>query len=290
MKIYRPFNFSINNTPMKAKQNIRIAILFVSLAFISNKSFACSIVYYVDSTTGKIYVANNEDYWYKTKNYMQIMPAKKGKMARIWYGWNKFAQGGINSSGLFMDGAATPKQRIPKGYRNPNGRNVGDEILAYCHTVQEAIDYLEKEKIAVSEGHIFLGDSTGNAAIVEWVKGKKNIINIESNVLIATNFLLSDTNAGNFPCVRYQSIEERINNLKESNDSINLRSFGNVIAGAVQPPIKDSNGKEGGTLYSTFIDIKDGVFVLVPKLDNKRVIKLDLNDEFRRKRRKKIKF
>lgn len=275
---------------LNTKNIIRIIFPLLFLLAFSVNSFTCSIVYYVDSTTGNIYIANNEDYWYSTKSYIQIMPAKKNTNARLWYGWDKFAQGGINSAGLFFDGAVTPEQIIPAGYRNPKGRNIGDEILAYCKNVDEAIAYLETEKIAISKGHILLGDSIGNAVVLEWVNGKKNIIRIESNVLIATNYLLSDTTAGNFPCYRYQSIQKRVSKLKESKETLDLRKFGNVIAGAAQPPRKDKNGKEGGTLYTSVIDITNMVLVLVPKLDNSKAIKLNLKKEFETKRKKKIKF
>lgn len=262
--------------------------LFLMIGF-SSKSNACSIVYFIDSISGKIYVANNEDYWYNIKDYIQILPAEKDKHARLWYGWDNFAQGGVNSAGLFFDGAVTPEQEIPAGYKQANGRNLGDEILAYCKTVDEAADYFEKEKIAIKNGHLLFGDGSGNALVLEWVKGKREIVRIKNNVLVATNFLLSDTSSGNYPCYRYKSIHQRIKKLVESKQAIDLKNFGNVIAGAAQTPRFDENGKEGGTLYSSFINITDMKFVLVPKLDNTKVIILDLKDEFANSKKRKIK-
>lgn len=217
------------------------------------------------------------------------MPAKKNKNARLWYGWDNFSQGGVNSKGLFFDGAVTPKQDIPAGYNSPNGRNIGDEILAYCNTTDEAIVYLEKEKIAIGSGHMLIGDATGNAAVIEWVNGKRNIVPIKSNILIATNFLLSDTNAGNYPCYRHYTIQERLKKLTDSERTINLKNFSNAMAGAAQIPQKDNNGRKGGTLYSSFINITDMEFVIVPKLDNSKLIKLDLKNEFKKSRKRKIK-
>ena len=263
-------------------------ILLAALISLSIKSFGCSIVYFIDEITGKIYVANNEDFWLDTKDYIQIIPESKNELARLWYGWGNFAQGGINSAGLFFDAAVTPKQNIPEGFTNPNGRNVGDEVLAYCQTTEQAIAYLEKEKIAVDSGHLFFGDANGNAIILEWIDGKKHITTIENNVLIATNYLLAAPEAGNFPCYRYQSIEERVSKLKQSEDPINLKSFANVISGAVQVPQKNNEGREGGTLYTSFINITDMEFILVPKLDSEKAIKLDLKTEFLNTKKKKI--
>ncbi len=266
---------------------LKILLPFCLLLFYTTTN-ACSIVYYIDSTTGKIFVANNEDYWFDVKDYIQIIPEGKNEHARLWYGWKNFAQGGINSKGLFFDAAVTPEQTIPIGYQNPNGRNVGDKILAHCTTVVEAVAYLEKEKIAVSTGHIMLGDATGNAVLLEWVDGKKKSVNIKDNALIVTNFLISKKEAGNYPCPRYESIQHRIQGLNENNNPIDLRTFGNVIAGAVQPKRKIGD-KECGTLYTSVINITDMEFVLVPKLNKDKIIQLDLKTEFKKTRKRKIK-
>lgn len=250
---------------------------------------ACSMIYYVDPSTGKIYVANNEDYWYDTKAYIQIMPASDKEHARLWYGWDNFSQGGINEHGLFFDAAVTPKQEIPEGFTNPNGRNVGDEILAFCRTVDEALSYLEKEKIGVSEGHMMLGDGEGKAVVLEWVKGEIRVVRMQENYLIATNFLLSETDPENIECPRYRSIEERVKQLGSGGAEVDLRAVGNTVSGAVNVPREDESGRVGGTLYSSFMDITEMKFVLVPRLDNSKVVSLDLQEEFGRGKKRKIK-
>jgi choloylglycine hydrolase len=265
-----------------------LAIFFLSIIILPDQTSACSMFYYVDKATGKIYFVNNEDYLYNVKAIIQINPKSKNEFARLWYGWNDFAQGGINEFGLFFDGAVTPKQALPDGYHNPEGRNLGDEFLSKCKTVDEAVDFLEKERIAISEGHIMFGDNTGNAVVVEWVNGEKRLVQKQDNMLIATNFLLSDTAAGNFPCNRYQSIEQRLNQLNKSKESLDLKKVGNAISGAVQLPKTDENGNMGGTLYSTFINVSDMEFTLVYKLDNSKITKLDLKKEFEKTQKQTI--
>ena len=266
-----------------------LVFFFLTILFRPTESKACSMFYYIDKTTDKIYFVNNEDYWYDVKPYIQINPKTKIEFARLWYGWNDFAQGGINEFGLLFDGAVTPKQKIPDGFNDLNGRNVGDEIFAKCKSVEEAIDYFEKEKIAISEGHIMFGDGDGDAVVLEWVNGEKKIIRKESNMLISTNYLLSDTAAGNYPCYRYQAIEEKLNQLNESKENLDLKIIGNAIAGAAQSPQKYENGENGGTLYSSFINVSDMEFVLVYKLDNTKITMLDLKKEFEKPRKQKIK-
>lgn len=265
-----------------------IIILLFGILFTLTKAQACSVLYYVDSATGKVYVVNNEDYWYDVKAYLQVEPKSKNKLARLWYGWDKFAQGGINEAGLFFDAAVTPEQEKISGYGNPNS-NLGDEILALCSTVEEALAYLEKRKIALNKSHMMFGDKIGNAVIVEWVDGDRKLHWIENNKLIMTNFLLSDTAAGNYPCHRYNSIENRIIKLERSKEVINLFRVGNTFGQAGQAPRADESGRIGGTVYTTFMNLTDMEFVLSYKLSNENVVMFNLKEKFSKTKRQKIK-
>lgn len=242
-------------------------------------SEACSVLYYVDTATGKIYVVNNEDFWYDVDAYIQIESSTSETHARLWYGWNNFAQGGVNDAGLFFDAAVTPDMPKVKGKRFPKG-NFGDDLLANCSTVDEALAYLDKRKVALTQSHFILGDSTGKAVIVEWVEGKQSLHWIKNNRLIMTNFLLSKPEAGNYPCPRFESIQKRVLELEKSQKPITLNSIGNTIGQAVQIPQPNEKGRLGGTLYTSFINLTDKTFVLSFQLSNERILKLDLQTEF----------
>lgn len=268
--------------------NKLISVLFC-LGILLNpiESNACSILYYKNIATGEIYAVNSEDFFLDVGAYIQIEPKSKKNFARLWYGWDKFAQGGINEKGLFFDAAVTPEQKKIKGYRNPES-NLGDKILAHSSSVKEALEVLEKEKIALNKSHMLFGDKTGQAVVVEWVKGERKLHWIIGNKLIATNFLLFDPKAGNHPCFRYKSISDRIKQLETSGEEITLLKIGNTFGQAVQPARKHENNRFGGTVYTSFINITDNKFFLSYKLSNKNVIKLDLTEEFAKSKRQKI--
>lgn len=274
----------------KRMRNLKIITLFLVINIFSVKTFACSIVYYIDGKTGKIYFVNNEDYWYDVKPYIQITPSSKGELGRIWYGWKNFGQGGINEKGLVIDGAVTPEQKIPFGYNSTPKGNITDEILAKCNTVDEAVQYLEEKKVALKNAHILLGDKNGKAVIVEWINGAKQIVVIKNNRLVATNFNLSDTSQTEMTCWRYPIIQKGLDELdaKDRKDTIDLKAVGNVIGKAVQLPQTDSTGKVSGTLYTTFIDLTEMKFVLVYKLDNSKIQKLDILKELQTGKKRKI--
>jgi len=104
-----------------------------------------------------------------------------------------------------------------------------------------------------------------------------------------TNFLLADTAQGNYPCPRYQAIDEELEKLQLKNEPATLKKVGTAAARGVQSPFTDKDGRTGGTLYSTFIDISDMKFILVPKLDNTKITQLDLITEFEKSKKYKIK-
>lgn len=251
-------------------------------------TYACSVLYYVDPATGKIYVANNEDYWYDVEACIEIRPSSGKKLARLWYGWDNFAQGGINEAGLFFDGAVTPEQQVPGDGHGPKG-NLGDELLARCRTVDEALLLLEEKGIALSSAHMMLGDAKGKAVVVEWLDGKRRIIPMNNNRLVMTNFLLEDPARGNYPCPRYQAIQNYLDAMEDSVQPVDLRVVGNAVASAVQLPREAEGGRVGGTLYSSFMNISDMEFVLIYQLDSQRITRLNLNEAFGEGKRKKIK-
>ena len=230
------FTNSKSKPLMKAKRTLRlntlILTLFLGILLNPSKSEACSVLYYKDLVTGKIYAVNAEDYFLDVDAYIQIEPKSRKKFARLWYGWNNFAQGGINEEGLFFDAAVTPEQEKIKGYGNPK-RNLGDKILAYASTVEEALEILENEKIALNKSHLLFGDKKGRAVVVEWVKGERKLHWIVDNKLVMTNFLLSESNAGNYPDFRYKSILDRIDELESSGEEINLNKIGNTFASSL---------------------------------------------------------
>lgn len=269
---------------------MKLKCLFFWLAamwLLCSKADACAVLYYIDVATGKVYVVNNEDYWLDVNAYIQIEPKSKNKWARLWYGWDKFAQGGVNEAGLFFDAAVTPEQEKISDYGNPNS-NLGDEILAQCATVDEALDYIEKRKIGLTKSHMMFGDKSGKAVVVEWVAGKRELHWVTDHKLVMTNFLLSDTTAGNYPCYRYHAIQAQIETLEQSDKEIDLLSVGNTFGPVGQIPRADDSGRLGGTVYTTFINLTDMKFVLSYKLSNENVVILNLNSEFLKPKRQKI--
>ncbi len=72
----------------------------------------------------------------------------------------------------------TPLQQKIKGAKKYKG-NLGNELLAKCKTVEEALEFLKNNKIGLPDAHMMLGDASGNAVVLEWIDGIEKIISIE---------------------------------------------------------------------------------------------------------------
>ena len=269
-------------------KSLRSTLLTLTLIAGSSAGFACSILYYYDEESGAAFVANNEDFWMDQKVDILIAPSKGDEYARLWYGWDDFAQGGVNEHGLFFDGAVTPEEKIPAGYGSPRG-NLGGRILSSCRTVEDVLSLLEAEKVALMNAHMMVGDRSGNAVAIEWIDGERQLTWAVDRKLVMTNFLLAGSQQAADACPRYQSIEKRIDAFRAEGEAANLLRIGNFVGAAVQLPRPDGSGKTIGTLYSTFIDLKKMELVYVPRLDSSKARKFDLNEVFSKKRGRKIK-
>lgn len=253
-----------------------LLLLLVILLSSFKYSQACTI--FSINLNGKVLVGNNEDFWYSVDASMWFVPASKQSYGRVLFGWDKFAQGGMNDKGLFFDAAATPISKMPVFPNKPTFKgNIGEEVLAKCSTVEQAIKLIESYNIPYQiNGHLMFVDSKGDSAIVEWVNSEVKIIKKEGSYQITTNFLLSKPELGGFPCLRYNKVEQTLKQKKEvsSNDISSILS--------IVTQYGETDGRKGGTLYSNIYDLNNLEVVIFYKRDFNNPIKVNLEKELQK--------
>jgi Glycogen recognition site of AMP-activated protein kinase/Acyl-coenzyme A:6-aminopenicillanic acid acyl-transferase len=176
-------------------------ILFVTLLTTQNAA-ACTI--FIANDGKNVWVGNNEDD-NPNKNYRFWFEPSKDKTKKgyiIWAGLlkglakgisDKFPEGGINESGLFIDAAVLPqkilikKQAAKKDWKG----YVIKAVLEKCKSVQEALDFLNQYNLTEQEkAQIFIADASGDYAIVH----ANYVIKKETNNFALTNYGLKDEN------------------------------------------------------------------------------------------------
>jgi choloylglycine hydrolase len=129
---------------------------------------------------------------------------------------------GMNDQGLFAAVADVP---VPASHTTTSSRRPASiqtfitSLLANCASVDEAINWCRKLPTPTlygqvhqdflgyytfdTPGHFLIADRSGDSAVLEWYRGKLNVVRKHGRYQLMTNFLLTDPAAGSYPCPRY---------------------------------------------------------------------------------------
>ncbi len=196
---------------MRPSRSILIVLIFV---FILNPLNACFILVLTDGTN--VIVGNHED-WFDTDTAIRILPPNEERYGSVIFtfmseGW---AQGGMNSKGLFFDGTFTPYDflEFPDGMQEYNGY-LWQKILDECRTVQQALDTAMKYKTPeLEEVHIVFADASGEAAVLGTDNGHVTVSYKEGPYQLQTNFNPIHPELSDEPsCWRYELASEHLEN------------------------------------------------------------------------------
>ena len=247
--------------------NIKLIIL-LALLFTEIPSYSCTIFYVVQGN--EIFAGNNED-WENPNSKMWFYPADNNKHGWIKFGWGSgFPQGGMNDQGLFWDASSGIYLAMPISEANKEKYNgaLMQKIIEECTNIQEALEifanyYCEDQYKA----QYLLGDSLGNSIIVEG----DNFIPISGNHQILTNFYHSNHELGGYPCWRYNTANDMLN------ENYNLTPYfiGSIL---------DATHQKGKypTQYSTIYDLKNNQIYLFHYHNYEEFIKIDLIKELKK--------
>lgn len=209
--------------------------------------YACTI-FVVEDGDGTVLAGNNEDWIYSCPNQIQITAPDQECYGYVGFYNSYLIQGGMNEYGLFYDGASCPNTVVPFDREKKNlDYDLGKMVLSHCKTVEEVKTFLADYNIPENFfDHFLFADATGDSAVFEWVNDQFNVIpkDLEKNYQIVTNYWLSDPSLGNYPCERYDRVEQLLSSEKPSIELCNQ-----ILDDTKQ------DWKEGGTLYSNIYDL-----------------------------------
>jgi hypothetical protein len=123
---------------------------------------------------------------------------------------------GMNERGLVVGMAAVPdgNMRPDPGKETIDSLQVIRRMLDQASTVDEAVAILQQVNIEWGSGpplHYLIADRSGQSALVEFYRGKVQVVSADQPWHLATNFLVSsvgDNPAGQ--CSRYDTIDQRL--------------------------------------------------------------------------------
>ena len=247
---------------------MKIKLVFsvlISIVLFSMKSNSCTIFYVTDGNI--IYAGNNED-WKDNYTKMWFYPSEDNKYGWIKFGFGSgFPQGGMNEQGLFWDGTSNSYLAMPISEANKEKYPgpLMQKIIEECATIQEVREIFEEYYCEDQyRAQYLVGDSAYNSIIVEG----DNIISMQGNYLLLTNFYHSNPDLGGYPCWRYDTADEMISN------NNNLTSY--FIGSVLEATHQDGNYP---TQYSNIYDLRNCQIYLFHFHNYEEFIKIDLKEE-----------
>jgi hypothetical protein len=188
----------------------------------------------VSAKTSKgILVGSNEDYNSTYRDIIaRIRPARAGKYGYLATGFQRhdYFMMGLNDQGLFLDMFALPS--VFPWVSDPNKLDYNGQlegkILEECANVEQAIALLKKynnPSMGTYPYQIFVVDSTGNSAVICWANGKIEVVRKQRDYQVVTNFYLLHPEKGWYPCWRYTTATERMENA----DEFSFRLFRDIL-------------------------------------------------------------
>ncbi len=255
----------------------------------THTSSSCTI--FTVSLGDTVLFGNNEDY--KLNNaYRWYVPAQnvstnyfgdKEIFGAVFFGFDNndfpdvdtWEQGGMNEFGLCYDANGLPdiQLNLDPLASYPYTSHALAQVLWDCKDVEDVIAWFQNHKWEGQLGGQFhYADATGDAVVVgvnstgQWVFTRK-----DSSCLVSTNFNLNDTSHGLYPCSRYNTATQMLDDISAEED-LNVSACASVLEAVHQ---------EGtyATKYSNICDPVNLEFYFITDEDFSVTTKYNLTEE-----------
>lgn len=244
---------------------ITIGVAWILAGGLPNTTSACTV--FTASNNGVVLFGNNED-WKDPHSRIWFFPPEDGKYGRVYFGWERYGvpEGAVNDQGLAFDALATPSLPVKESAgKEVYSGNLVEKVMQECETVAEVLDIFGQYNLSrYTKAQLFFADRTGDAAIIEGdvIHRKKG------GFLAATNFYLSQTAPGVYPCLRYRIATDMLSQPGELSVDLFRRILSAVHMEGQTP-----------TLYSTIYDLRKGLIYLYHYHDFQHVVVFDIRSE-----------
>ena len=245
---------------------LTVAVLSIVIVVPGQVCSACTIVVKADQNS--ILVGNNEDYL-EPRTKIWFFPAGERIHGRVIWGYDRALwpyQGGMNDRGLFLDINAVGFT----GYKDdPDKPDLPGDAIEYiltrCATVDEVVQVFERYDIGLGYVQFVFADAAGKSAIIEWLKGRLNVIDRTGDYQVSTNF----TSPMDHFDPRNRVAVKVLNSQKEATIDLIRRA---LSASAVGGPYTQ-------TLYSTICDLKKRKVLLYHFHNFEESVAFDLGEQ-----------
>ncbi len=251
----------------------KILTILIATILISFQGTVMACTGFTAAEGDLVLFGNNED-WYDPDPYIRVHPAEQNRHGRLYieFGWPPenpryyVSFTGVNDQGLCFDSFLHPTL-IPTESRNKprfNG-DLMEHCIETCSTVHEVITIFDQYNLEfMADFQYFIVDRFGNSAIIEG----DEVTYKQGSYQVVTNFLQSNPEHGWYPCWRYDTAVNMLENMEE----LTIEYFTQIC---------EATHQEGAypTVYSYVNDLQNNIMHLYHYYNYDNVVLLDVNEE-----------
>ena len=204
------------------------------LACSGSISSGCTV--FTVSKGDQVFFGGNDDY-INPDSYYWVDPGNGDNYGAIWIGTRDNVQQGVNEKGLAYDANGLPRvDTNPHLEREPVSGGYSSypiHILHECATVEEVISWVNTHQWhSYMHDQMHFADATGDAVIIS-ARADGEIVFTRKppgdGFLVSTNFNVANPSNGSYPCQRYETASEQLEQLISQDNDLTVQDAVNVL-------------------------------------------------------------
>jgi len=197
-------------------------------------SSGCTV--FTVSKGDQVFFGGNDDY-INPDSYYWVDPDNGDNYGAIWIGTRDNVQQGVNEKGLAYDANGLPRvDTNPHLEREPVSGGYSSypiHILHECATVEEVISWVNTHQWhSYMHDQMHFADATGDAVIISAGAGGEIVFTRKppgDGFLVSTNFNVANHSNGSYPCQRYETATEQLEQLVSQDNNLTVQDAVNVL-------------------------------------------------------------
>ena len=219
---------------MRSSKRVLVVTLIVA-AVTAIPATACTVFSY--AADGVVLFGNNEDYDRLEARIWFLEPrgAYHGALCLGWDDWS--IQGGMNDAGLCYDATGSTSTLLNWHKEKPDAPpNWLALVLQRCATVDEVEAFVRRYDFSTSGMAQFLWfDRNGDSLVVtSGADGEVAFLRQSGGYRVITNFNVTDTSVGTYPCWRYDTADMMLRQIEAGSLSPTIAAFRAILNGVHQ--------------------------------------------------------
>ncbi|MBU1050649.1 hypothetical protein KKG90_11575 [Candidatus Bipolaricaulota bacterium] len=249
-----------------------VAVALLAAFGTTNVAIACTVL--AIGNGEMTLFGNNEDYAL-AEPHLWTVAATDVYYGYVALGFDRYAQGGINTAGLCFDATGVPgpsAKSLGGKHSNSNQYDFCQAALRECATINELEEFLRMRYLdRISGGQFLFADASG-ASLVLCVDARGEVVidRTEGSFRVITNFNVASPELGGYPCWRFSNATAGLTSIVSGEVELTVEALVATL------DIVHFSSGSSETMYSNIFDLTQGIAYVYFQHDFDNPLELDV--------------